>query len=196
MIFTLDELETVFWRELMTVLGYELDNPKWEQNPPVRRSWQTQGQPGWGINEDILFLKIYDESGQDITVPVDTILTDLDEDIEVNKGQTRVLRLNLIAYGPNSYDNLIRIRNYFQSNTSKRLKENEIYLIPRSDTPYRVPELFLQQWWDRCDLNLWFNCLMTYTYKINEIKTVPVTVYGNTSGETVLKSHKKITKGD
>lgn len=113
MITTLDELEDILWEELMSILGYEIDNPAWSINPPVRRSWQQQGQPGWGINDDILFFKIFDESGQDITIPVDTTINnDLAEDIQISKGQTRVLRVNLIAYGPNSYDNLINIRNY------------------------------------------------------------------------------------
>ena len=74
MITTLDELEDILWEELMSILGYEIDNPAWSINPPVRRSWQQQGQPGWSINDDILFFKIFDESGQDITIPVDTII--------------------------------------------------------------------------------------------------------------------------
>lgn len=197
MITTLDELEDILWEELMSILGYEIDNPAWSINPPVRRSWQQQGQPGWSINDDILFFKIFDESGQDITIPVDTIINnDLAEDIQISKGQTRVLRVNLIAYGPNSYDNLINIRNYFHANRSEILKENKIYLIPSSDVPLRMPELFLQQWWERADLNLRFNCLMTYTAQINEIKTVPLNVYGNASGETVIENHREITKGD
>lgn len=37
---------------------------------------------------------------------------------------------------------------------------------------------------------------MTYTTQINEIKTVPLNVYGNASGETVIENHREITKGD
>ena len=55
MITTLDELEDILWEELMSILGYEIDNPAWSINPPVRRSWQQQGQPGWSINDDIYF---------------------------------------------------------------------------------------------------------------------------------------------
>ena len=68
------------------------------------------------LADDILFFKIFDESGQDITIPVDTIINnDLAEDIQISKGQTRVLRVNLIAYGPNSYDNLINSIFFFRA---------------------------------------------------------------------------------
>lgn len=173
----ISELEGLFWAELMQVLGY--DPAAAMKNPPVRRSWPEEGSPFWKRNENVLFLKVYDSPGEDITVPIDTVMENGERDILMHKGQTRVLRLSLIAYGPDSYDNLVLIRRHFQTSQDKAVRAKRIYLIPKSDTPQRVPEIINSQWWQRADLDLYFNCLMTWEQTINAIEEVPVTVGGN-----------------
>lgn len=182
---SLSECEDVFWAELMSVLGYDVSAAR----PGVRHSWPTEGQPDWKIDEDVLFLQVLDDAGDDITQPLDDEWVDAGEDLTLVQGQTRVLKLNLIAYGPNSYDHLVTIRHAFMHGRENFAKNN-IYIVPSSDTPQRAPELFQGRWWERADLSLRFNNLLSFTTSVNAIKEVDVNVDVNKPGcsEEVISS--------
>lgn len=192
-ILTIDELDEIFWREIMTVLGFDPD-ADYENFSPVRSSWPKSGAPAWNIDDNVLFVKIFDESGQDITQPIDTQLQNAERDINVINGQTRVLRVSLIAYGPDSYGHLLTVRRYFATSKSTVLRANKIYIIPDTNTPQRAPELRNAQWWERSDLTLRFNNLMTFDETVNAVESVDVTTLLNTKNSEVLEHHNVITK--
>lgn len=181
---TLADMEDLFYTDLMTALGYDPEKTYGNSSPPVRKSWPTGGAPAWKITDDVLFLKIFDQQGQDISMPIDTVMENDGEDLKSYKGQTRVLRLNLVAYGPHCYDNLLTVRRYYQTAKNADIRAADIYLIPGTDTPQRLPELFSGQWWDRADLDLYFNSLVECDEPVNAIKEVPVTVSKNSQGGT------------
>lgn len=189
----IDELDEIFWREIMLALGYDPD-ADYDDFSPVRRSWPQTGAPAWGINDNVLFVKIFDESGQEITRTIDTVLTDATSDINVEHGQTRVLVVSMIAYGPDSYDNLVAVKRFFATGKSTALRTNKIYIVPSSDVPRRAPEIYNAQWWERADLILRFNNLMTFEETVNAIESVDVITLLNTKGSEVLEHHNTITK--
>lgn len=164
--------------------------------PPVRKSWPTNGQPDWGITDDVVFLQCLDEGNEDIAQPVDTVWADDGQDLKRTDSQTRVVRLNLIAYGPNGYSNLIEIRRAIIGGLPN-LKSNKLFLIPSPDSPQRAPELFQGRWWERADLSLRFNNLMTFETGVKSITEVDVTVHANEPGDStvVLESGIIVKKG-
>jgi hypothetical protein len=165
--------------------------------PPVRKSWPTNGQPDWGIADDVVFMQCLDEGGEDIAQPVDTVwVNDDSEDLVQKDSQTRVVRLNLIAYGPNGYSNLIEIRRAIIGGLPN-LKSNKLFYIPSPDSPQRAPELFQGRWWERADLSLRFNNLMTFETGVKSITEVDVTVHANDPGDStvVLESGIIVKKG-
>lgn len=72
----LSEFEVLMWKELMSILGYDLNR----MPPPVRRSWPTDGAPDWKINDDIVFMQVT-ENAADIMQPVDTVIQEYSQDI-------------------------------------------------------------------------------------------------------------------
>jgi hypothetical protein len=78
----------------------------------------------------------------------------------------------------------LTVRRYYQTAKNADIRAADIYLIPGTDTPQRLPELFSGQWWDRADLDLYFNSLVEWDEPVNAIKEVPVTVSKNSQGGT------------
>jgi hypothetical protein len=168
---TLQELKKLFFDLLTDMLD---GSPVASQ---VRWSWPTQGAPAFGINDDIVFLKIYDMEGA-LTKQKEEIYT-LGYNMAVN--YTRVLKLNCIFYGPNSWENVTDVSNkiYWQEYHDD-LAQEKIYLIPGFSPLNRVPELWQGQWYERADLNLTFNEQIKLNREVPAIETVRVIVNDRT----------------
>ena len=175
----LKDLEKIFRSDLLSILGVS-DNAL---NTPVRLSWPTNGQTDWKIDEDVMFLQLTDEGGADIAQTIDTYWEDADEDLNRVDCLTRVLKLTLIAYGPNSYDHLVAVR-FAMMVGRDSLKSNNLFIVPEPAAPQRAPELFQGRWWERSDLVLTFNHLTEFTAGVKTIKSVDVTVDANKPGES------------
>ena len=143
----------------------------------------VDGAPDWKIKEDVLFFQLSEEGGADIMQMVDSVLVENEDDFTMHQGQTRVLKLSMIAYGSNSYKNLRKIR-LSLLNGNQNIRNKKIYIIPSSDVPIYAPELFQSQWWPRTDLTLRFNSLIETDYKVNPIETVGVTLAANKVGNS------------
>ena len=189
----LDELEILFYRAFMTLLG---ENPEEaNERPPVRRSWPTMGQPDWSYNEDVLFFQLTFLDGQDVSQPLHDFWQDAGEDLTRHQEQTRVMQAQLIAYGPNGATNLDNIRTAIY-NGVPILRNAGVYVVPGNEAPRYAPELFQARWWRRADMTMVFNVAKSYDTEVKTITSVPVTIGANRPGSstTVLEPGQIIIK--
>src|ERR1700690_311920 len=128
-----DQMDSVIRGMLFTVLGY-VDN---EGNPlptagnNIRNSWPTGGAPAWKIDEDVCFVQSVEADNQydrlrevvsSDNTPTTTIIQDT--------FYTRVWEIRLIHYGPNSFDNVRKVRSsLFQQFTHDTLAGQGLYLV-------------------------------------------------------------------
>ena len=163
----LDELEILFYRAFMSLLGYDPEAAY--ERPAVRRSWPTMGQPDWSFEEDVLFYQCTFIDGQDVSQP--------------------------IAYGPNGATNLDNIRTAIY-NGVPLLRRAGVYVVPGNEAPKYAPELFQARWWRRADMTLIFNVAKSYDTIVKTITSVPVTVGANRPGTstTVLEPGEIVIK--
>lgn len=178
---TTEQLEDLFWKVTMRILGYDPEVYNDPDHPPasmpVRISWPTDGAPAWKIDEDIAFIRVGEEA-DDINLTRDTILSERDEDsADQLTGQTRVIRVHWLLYGPNSLNNASQIRNgLFVDQYRSQLTKNNMYLVPRIKTPQRLPELYGGRWWERADIAASFNELIRYDSVVPYLKSADITV--------------------
>jgi hypothetical protein len=182
---TTEQLENLFWRVTMMMLGF---NPDEYSDPvippaftPVRISWPTEGAPAWKIDQDVAFLRVGEEDDE-INIIRDTILAAKDDD-NANEitAQTRVIRVHWLLYGPNSWNNASRIRRLlYEEPYREPLSANQIFLIPQIKAPQRLPELFSGRWWERADVAASFNELIHYDSTVPYLKSAEVVVDENT----------------
>lgn len=165
---TLSQAENVFWSAIVQALKLDPDT----SSDRVRIAWPTSGQPGWNRDEDRMFLLVT-ESDQSINRERDVIWEPTAGDYAIkHTGQIRVWQLDIIAYGPNSYDDQIRVRNMLFAqpfvidgktfDIPRFLRENGLYIIPDIAAPTRAPEIFGGNWWQRADMRVFFNERVVY----------------------------------
>lgn len=172
---TLKQLESLFWKNTMKILGIDETVPG--NADLVRKAWQPRGAPAWGITKDVAFIRI-GEKEDPFSILRDAILNPHTEDeAKRDNGYTRVIQVHWVFYGPNSYDRASRLRNLiFFDAYREDLTLNKIFLIPEVDTPRRVPELWEGQWWERTDVTASFNNLVTIQDLIPYFKSAEITV--------------------
>ena len=166
----LDDLEILFYRAFMTALGH--DPAATYERPPVRRSWPTMGQPDWGYNEDVLFFQCTFLDGQDVSQPLHDFWEDSGEDLNRHQEQTRVLQVQMIAYGPHGAANLDNIRTTIY-NGMLLLRQAGVYVVPGNEAPRYAPELFQARWWRRADMTMIFNVAKSYHTEVITITSAP-----------------------
>ena len=177
---TLDQLNIVFQKLLMGMLGLLNASPIDYTAAAfyVRVSWPTTGQPAWKITEDIAFVRVTEEDDA-INRPREDAYTD-EGDFVLNEATSynRVLALNLIFYGPNSWSNAQTVRDrIFQEAYRIALAQENLYPIPDIAAPVRAPEVFQSQWWERVDMEIRFNEKIVKNQDISAIEIADVLVY-------------------
>jgi hypothetical protein len=177
---TRKELESLFWQATMQMLNLNPDLP--EHAGRVRKSWQPGGAPAWKIDDNIAFIRI-GEQDDAFNILRDTVYQPEDDEYARElTGYTRVLRVQWVLYGPDSFDNAFRIRNrLYMTRYRQPLTDNQIYLIPRVATPRRMPELFSGQWWERTDLAADFNELVQSEQKVAYLQSTEIQIAGKRS---------------
>lgn len=158
-ILTLKELENAFYNLTCLVLGIDpLDTANASK---VRIAWPTGGAPSWGIDEDVVFIRITAVDNK-LTRNQDILFTGNDPIWAAQEtGYTRVHKVDWTLYGPNSYDNADLIRyNIFNQIYTTKLKADNLFLITDVPMPQRAPELFSGQWWERTEFYAEFNELV------------------------------------
>ena len=176
---TLDQLNILFQIMIMNILGLLHGSPIDYLTPAkaVRVSWPTDGAPAWGITEDIVFLRTT-EDDDPINRQRESKYSNKDgQSLNDEVSYTRVISLNLVFYGPNSFKNAQIVRDgVFQDNYRRLLAKDKIYLIPDIPSPQRAPELFQGKWWERTDLELRFNEKIIKVNEIGNIDSVEIIV--------------------
>lgn len=164
---SLYELQKIFWQELTDVLN--------DPSVQVRISWPQNGSPDWTISEDVIFIQVSEDNGEDITRYMDSRWEDKEEDLLLRQTMTRVIKLTLTAYGPRSHSLLSYIRHRLMQGRYS-LQKQKLFVIPEPSTLQFVPELFQTRWWGRSDLTMRFNSLIVFDTDVNAIKEVDVTL--------------------
>ena len=178
---SLHKLQKIFWQELTDILN--------DQSVQVRISWPQNGSPDWDISEDVIFIQVTEDNGEDITRYMDNRLEDKKEDLLLRQAMTRVIKLTLTAYGPRSHSLLSCIRHRLMQGRYS-LQKQKLFVIPEPSTLKFVPELFQTRWWGRSDLTIKFNSLIMFDTDINAIKEVNVTLRP-INDKLNIKKHKK-----
>lgn len=171
---------TAFYRATMAALGYDPYKNYGRQKPPVRLTYSTYGKPDWNIDDTVIFLTFTDVSGDDTSQPVHTTWEYGETELIRRHWNNRVLQINFTAYGPNCYEDLLRLRHVFMDG-SEILRKSDLMLIPSADTPQYTPELYQNMWWERADLTLRFNNTVTWDETVSAIEKVPITIKDNPS---------------
>lgn len=170
-ILTLTELKNIFWELISDML---LLNST-ERNYKVRKSFSQDGQPGWNAGEDITFFNI--KTIDDIMSYTRDVLISDATPTTVNRdvGYTRVIEVQIICYGANSYDNaeLIKHKLYLPE-FQEFLSGYNLYMVLEVKAPMRTTELYNGQWWERSDLTIRFNEQIIREQEINCIESVDV----------------------
>lgn len=172
---TLVQLKEFFKSLIMQILG--LDIASKIDLSKVRNSWPTNGAPSWKITDDICFLQINNQA-DDISKQFDTKYTvQSGYDLNENISYTKVHKVDLILYGPNSFENAEIIKNALYTSSKYRilLGQNSMSVVQDVNIPIRSPELFQGQWWERTSFSVNFNEFVTTTSTIQAIQTVNIT---------------------
>lgn len=184
------EFESLMWAELMDILGHDAKTIP----PPVRRSWPTDGGPGWKLTDNVVFMQCT-EAAEDIMQPIDERWQSEGRDFLRESASTRTMQLRLNAYGPACYESLLKLRFELLRGRPK-LKKQKIYIIPGKDSIQYAPELFQGRWWKRADLTLYFNVLISVESIVKAIEEVNVTIKANEPGtsDVILEPGEIIIK--
>lgn len=172
------EILKIFYRATMSALGYDPDKKYGVKKPPVRLTYSTFGKPDWTVQDNVIFLTFSDVAGDDTVLPVHEEWIRAGRDFIRRHYMNRVIQISFTAYGPDGYDNLLKVRHVFMDGSSI-LRKAGVYLIPTADTPQYIPENYQNMWWDRADLVLRFNSTMSWDEEVRAIEEVPVTIIDN-----------------
>jgi len=175
MIRTISQLEDIMQGVIVRLLGWNLTTP--DKTNDVRIGWQQTGAPAWEITSDMVFI-----TATPVRDPIseqhDVIIKEGSPDIIISTGFTRVMELSVVVYGYRADEIAYNILlGMFRENPKLELQKENIFLLPNSDPPRRVPELFEGQWWERSDLSLRFNELVVDDQQFNSVKSVDVEVH-------------------
>lgn len=173
---TTSQIQKMLWNVTMNILGYDVNNPA--LGGKVRLSWPQDGAPAWKITDDVTFIQLNDAQNQDITIPINTVAEQANEDYQNQTSyQTRVLQAHWTIYAPNGVclDYAYKIkRSLYNNDIIQLLRDNYIFLVPSDNSPVRMPESFNGQWWDRADYMALFNATMIDDKDIPYIKSATV----------------------
>jgi hypothetical protein len=171
---TLKQMEDLFQPVIVSILGWDVLSPSLENN--VRIAWMRSGAPAIDINENYVYLRVM-EVDNSYNRQREYQLSNEGDDLVSKVGYTRVISLNCVLYGENSFDNAQIVRDgMFSKSVRDTLGEQFIFLIPDIVAPKRIPEPFQGQWWERCDVEFRFNELIIRETAVNAVGSVEVEV--------------------
>jgi hypothetical protein len=171
---TIIEFEDIMQPLIVRALGWDISSP--DKSNDVRIGWQTEGVPTFGVNDNVVFITATPVDHQ-INRHHDLLLGNSSPDLLQTKSFTRVMAINVVAYGSDCISNLMAIKMaMFDDDYRTELAAEEIYLVPDIEEPRRMPEQFQNQWWERGDMQLKFNELLMENKQINGVDSVDVTI--------------------
>lgn len=132
-------------------------------NGKVRISNQRRGQISSKIDEDVCYVKVFDEPDER-HIWKNRKQEVKEEQIKVTQYTMRTLMVQFIFYGPNADNNSTLINESFYFDSTKQfLYENNLALIPdKTVQPQIHYERINEQWWSRSDLKIYlYNSIST-----------------------------------
>lgn len=148
-------------------------------NTAVRKAWQQQGAPAFGINDDVASLEVtLVDAENDYDKIRDSWLTSNDNvSVTTNLNYTRKWKLVVIFRGPNAFDHARLLKSAMLLDfLHDMLAAENLYLLPGMPTQVRLPELFEGQWWERNDLSLYFFEQVTETLTVPSVASTEVII--------------------
>lgn len=141
----------------------------------VRIDWPTPGAPAWAITEDKAFIRAVEVPDEYNTAHEVQPVTVAPPTYPENTIYTRVWQVDLIFYGPNSFDRSRQVKDCcFQDFLRDTLEASNLYLESVIGTPRRTPELFQNQWWERSGFSIRMNEQVTDSLTKNAVQSVEV----------------------
>lgn len=170
----LSEIADIFWECTVRNLGLD-PNSKTSQKR-IRKGYPAEGAPAWKRTENVGFILVSFENDP-YAQPVE-ISYNRDNETAADQiaSYTRVIQVSWTFYGPSSYDDADKVRTGLFLNP---LLFAPMHLITDAPTPYRLPELFEGQWWERSTLVARFNEKVTRSTKVNYIESADIRVIPN-----------------
>jgi hypothetical protein len=169
------QIEDLFFSLTMQILGLDPAAPA--NKSRIRMTWPTGGSPAWEIGEDVTFLLVnYDDDP--VTRQMEVSYAESDADYaDQSTSYTRVLRIDWICYGPNSFGDADTIRaGLFSAAMKLQLTAANLALITDVSMPTRTPELYNGQWWERSSLTARFNEFVVRHSTVPYIKAADVQI--------------------
>lgn len=163
----LSEIELAFADFIQEYLGMTQDK--------VLLMFRQEGQISSKINEDVVYLRLYQES-DDVDIIKERFKTPNIiqlKDLIDNQISMRVLTLKIIIYGPNSETLSTKIKEcFFMQPGDQFLYDNNLSLIPSSIiVRNRFFEKINERWWERSDIELkFYNSIREIDKNILEIE--------------------------
>lgn len=149
MVQSLDELDILFANIVQSRLG--LPNGK------VLISYSQRGQVSSRIDEDICYLKVFDEPDER-HIWKNRTSKNLGDNMIQSQWTMRTLLVHLVFYGPNADSLSTRmLEAIYYDSTKQYLKENNLAFIPDMTVQPQIHyEKINEQFWHRSDLKLYF----------------------------------------
>ena len=178
---------TLFQGLTALMLGYQPSGPTDPAYYAVRIDWQQQGQPAWGINEDIAFVKAVESPKTWGRIQDRSYTPNNGVSAQLNISYTRKWDVSWTAYGPNSSDRIRIIRDCLYLDwTHNSLAGSNLYLVSDVPKPVNAPERYQGQWWLRTDLSAEFNELVQETILDPLVASAQVVVVDKRGVEAVI----------
>lgn len=166
---SLDTFDLLFADFVQSSLGLQDDQ--------VLISYQEKGQKSSKINENVIYVKTFNE--QDEINLFKNRKQTYDEELDkviTTQSSMRVLMLHVTSYGPDSETLLTTLNELMYLETAKEfLYNNNLALIPMKTSPaMNSYEKINERWWHREDLKLYFYNSVTVEENVGTIEKVNI----------------------
>ena len=173
---TLKELQAIFWRQLMILLGHNPDDKK--QQDMVRLAYQDESQPFHDYRRNICYY--YVQAADDpINRQIDTRYNPIDETkTQQISSYNRVITLDIILYGPDAYDRAVLLRmDLLEPTLNWDLAAKGLHIIPDIAEPQQIWEPYNNKYWPRVDMQVRYNNLVTdERHTVNYLSSADINV--------------------
>lgn len=173
---TYKELEDLFWQAAADILEPYIENP----DKYVRMRYPKDGLPDWTWDDNVLFLTL-NEREDDYAHQRDSTYHTENGTVYRRTTRTRVWELACTAYGPDAYEMLNRLKDgFFFEQIKEALGKQNVFLIPNIPTARQASELFAGHWWNRWDIEFYFNeGYQLADEDVGHIDSIPLSVGAN-----------------
>lgn len=173
---TLKELQAIYWRQLMILLGHGPDDA--DQQDFVRLAYQEDSQPFHAYRRNVCYY--YVQAADDlINRQMDTRYSPIDDTkTQQISSYNRVITLDIILYGPDAYDQAVLLRmDLLEPTLNWDLAAKGLYIIPDIAEPQPIWELYNNKYWPRVDMQVRYNNLVTdERHTVNYLSSADITV--------------------